>query len=75
MDARAADVHGSAIDSLDAFKVITLNKLRDVRCPVHRQTPRVKFEGGSLRDVRISLSSCCDRLSRLANQAITSDRR
>ena len=59
-------------DGLDAFKARTLGKLRDVRCPVHRQSPDVRFDGRSLRDVRVTVSSCCDRLSRLANKAIAS---
>jgi hypothetical protein len=61
-----------SVDALDAFKARTLGKLRDVYCPVHRRAPRVTFEGRSLRDVRLSVSSCCDLLSRLANKAIAS---
>ena len=59
-----------APDPLQAFKDRTAEKLRDIRCPEHRQTPRLRFSGGSLREVTISLSGCCDKLIGLANQAI-----
>ena len=59
-------------EDVEIFKHRTREKLQNVRCPVHNQPPRLKFEGSSLRDVRVSLSACCDRLSRMANQAIAS---
>jgi hypothetical protein len=65
-------VKTAAPDGVEAFKSATCAKLRDVRCPVHRKPPRVRFEGGSLRDVTVNLSGCCDRLITLANQAIRS---
>jgi hypothetical protein len=59
-------------EDVEAFKLRTRDKLRNLRCPLHHQAPRLKFEGSSLRDVTLSISSCCDRLSRLANIAIAS---
>jgi hypothetical protein len=59
-------------DGIEEFKARTLHKLRDVRCPVHRQPPRLRFEGATLRDVRISMSGCCHRLIQMANKAIAS---
>ena len=59
-------------DAIDEFKARTLDKLRDLRCPVHRQPPRVRFDGLTLRDVRISMSACCPRLIQMANKAIAS---
>jgi hypothetical protein len=56
--------------SVDEFKQRTESKLRDVVCPVHRQTPRLKFTGGSLKDVNIQMSACCRRLIELANRRI-----
>jgi hypothetical protein len=69
---RALDNTPGAADKVETFKRRTREKLQDVRCPVHHQPPRLKFEGSSLRDVRVSLSACCDHLSRMANQAIAS---
>jgi hypothetical protein len=55
---------------VDEFKLRTTRKLDDLRCPVHGQAPRLRFEGSSLRDVAIRMSGCCDRLIALANQRI-----
>jgi hypothetical protein len=59
-------------DSLgvERFKQATEDKLRDVRCPEHHQTPRVRFHGNSLRDITISLSGCCAQLMQIANARI-----
>lgn len=57
-------------DPVEVFKDRTVAKLRDVRCPVHRQPPRVHFSGGSLREMTISLSGCCSTLIHMANKAI-----
>jgi hypothetical protein len=58
--------------AVEEFKTRTLEKLRAVRCPVHRQSPRLRFEGSTLREMRICMSACCDRLSAIANKAIAS---
>lgn len=58
--------------SLEEFKEWTRTKLDSVVCPRHRRPPRLRFEGETLRDVRISLSGCCDRLIEMANKAIAS---
>ncbi len=55
---------------LDRFKEATAGKLAGVRCPVHRQRPRLRFEGETLGEVKIQLSGCCGKLMTLANQAI-----
>jgi hypothetical protein len=41
-----------------------------LRCPVHGQTPRLRFQGATLREVTIQMSGCCDTLLGLANQKI-----
>ena len=56
--------------SIDEFKQNTARKLEAVRCPDHRQPPRVKYTGTTLRDVTIQMSGCCDKLLELANRAI-----
>ena len=56
--------------SVDEFKQRTESKLRDLVCPVHRQPPRLKFIGGSLKDVDIQMSACCRKLIELANRKI-----
>ncbi len=59
-----------AVDPLEEFKELTRLKVRDVVCPVHRQKPRLEFRGGTLREVDISMSGCCNRLLEIANKAI-----
>lgn len=56
--------------SIDEFKKDTARKLETVRCPDHRQPPRLKFHGATLRDVTIQMSGCCSKLLDLANRAI-----
>ena len=53
-----------------AFKQLTQHKLEGVRCPDHRQPPRVQFQGSTLRDISIRMSGCCAKLADLANRAI-----
>lgn len=55
---------------VERFKQTTEEKLRDVRCPEHHQTPRVRFHGSSLREITISLSGCCAQLMEIANARI-----
>jgi hypothetical protein len=59
-----------AAASVDEFKEQTARKLRDVRCPDHRQAPRLKFHGRTLRDMTIQMSGCCGKLLEIANRAI-----
>jgi len=56
--------------SVEEFKKHTARKLETVRCPDHRQPPRLKFNGTTLRDVTIQMSGCCAKLLELANRAI-----
>jgi hypothetical protein len=55
---------------VEEFKERTARKLRDLRCPDHRQGPRLRFHGASLRDISIQMTACCDKLIALANQRI-----
>lgn len=55
---------------VERFKQTTRRKLQGVRCPVHRQPPRVNFHGASLREITISMSGCCERLMEIANTRI-----
>jgi len=55
---------------VEQFKQATREKLRGVRCPEHRQPPRLHFHGDSLREITITLSGCCARLMELANARI-----
>jgi hypothetical protein len=57
---------------VERFKQATREKLRGVRCPDHRQPPRLHFSGNSLRDIAISLSGCCEKLMKAANARIAS---
>lgn len=63
-------VSPGADPGVEAFKTRTRNKLRGLYCPLHHQPPRISFEGRSLRDIRVSMSACCDQLARIANKAI-----
>src|ERR1039458_10748410 len=56
---------------VERFKQATEEKLRDVRCPEHRQAPRLRFQGTSLRDISISISGCCQKVMALANSRIS----
>ena len=56
--------------SVEEFKQSTVRKVEAVRCPDHRQPPRLKFSGTTLRDVTIQMSGCCAKLLELANRAI-----
>jgi hypothetical protein len=56
--------------SVEEFKEQTARKVQDVRCPDHRQAPRLRFHGASLRDITIQMSACCEKLIALANQKI-----
>jgi hypothetical protein len=60
----------TAPDRVQEFKQRTERKLRDVICPDHRQAPRIKFQGATLREVTIQMSGCCAKLIELANRAI-----
>jgi hypothetical protein len=55
---------------VEEFKAQTLQKLENVRCPDHKQPPRLRFHGSTLRDVSIQMSACCEKLAALANQKI-----
>lgn len=55
---------------VEQFKQATEEKLRGVRCPEHRRSPRIRFQGDSLREISISLSGCCPKLMELANARI-----
>jgi hypothetical protein len=56
--------------SVEEFKQTTARKLQAVRCPDHRQPPRLKYSGTTLRDITIQMSGCCAKLLDLANKAI-----
>jgi hypothetical protein len=55
---------------VERFKQSTRDKLRGLRCPEHRQPPRLHFSGATLREITISMSGCCGRLMELANARI-----
>jgi len=55
---------------VDEFKEQTREKLRELRCPDHQQSPRLKFHGSTLRDISIQMSACCHKLAALANEKI-----
>ena len=56
--------------TVEEFKQQTVRKLEHVRCPQHREAPRLKFHGLTLREVSIQMSGCCAQLLELANRAI-----
>ena len=65
--AQAAPEHDAAVRE---FKESTGRKLSAVRCPDHRQAPRLQFHGATLRDITIQMSGCCGKLIGMANKAI-----
>jgi len=60
----------SSREQLEEFRERTAQKIRDLRCPVHGQPPRLRFRGSTLREITIQMSGCCDVLLSLANQRI-----
>jgi hypothetical protein len=60
----------SSRQQLDDFREHTAQKIRDLRCPIHGQPPRLRFQGSTLREITIQMSGCCDALLHLANQRI-----
>jgi hypothetical protein len=63
-------VLAAANHDVEEFKQQTERKISDIRCPDHRQPPRLRFHGASLRDISIQMSGCCEKLIALANQKI-----
>ena len=59
-----------SLEQVEAFRERTAQKVRDLRCPVHGQPPRLRFQGATLRDITIQMSGCCDALLGLANLKI-----
>ena len=55
---------------VDDFKERTARKIQDVRCPDHRQPPKLRFQGTTLQTISIQMSGCCEKLIALANQKI-----
>ena len=37
--------------------------LSDITCPTHQEAPRLKVRGGSVRDLAVSVESCCPALA------------
>ncbi|HEV7365781.1 MAG TPA: hypothetical protein VGN76_08035 [Gemmatimonadales bacterium] len=37
--------------------------LSGITCPTHQETPWLKVSGGSVRDLAVSVESCCPALS------------
>jgi hypothetical protein len=66
----SAATQRDSLEQVEDFRERTARKLRDLRCPLHGQTPRLRFQGATLRDVTIRMSGCCDTLLGLANQKI-----
>jgi hypothetical protein len=60
----------SSLERFEDFRERTARKVRDLRCPIHGQPPRLRFLGSTLLDVTIQMSGCCDTLISLANQKI-----
>jgi hypothetical protein len=55
---------------VEEFKQLTLRKLEDLRCPDHRQPPRLRFQGATIRNISIRMTACCAKLAAMANQKI-----
>jgi hypothetical protein len=64
----------TSLEQVRTFREHTARKVRDLRCPVHGQQPRLRFQGATLREISIQMSGCCDTLLSLANQKIAERR-
>jgi hypothetical protein len=68
------DQLGSAVEDevLAKVKGQMAEKLKNLRCPVHGQSPRLEFEGDSLNNLKIQIHTCCgwmrEEAQRVLNQ-------
>jgi hypothetical protein len=60
----------AAQTAVEQFKRETTRKIQHLRCPIHHQSPRLRFEGATLRDITIRMSGCCESFMALANRRI-----
>ena len=59
-------------DRVREFQQRTLAKVSELKCPIHKESPKVQFNGHDLRDMTITMRGCCNRLLATANKAIAS---
>ena len=68
------DKIGSAVEDavFAKLKEQMTQKLANVRCPDHNQSPRLEFDGDSLKTVKIQIRACCgwarEEAQRVLNQ-------
>lgn len=54
----------------DGIKEMVKNKVRFVVCPDHHQAPRLTFQGIGLKDMKVQVSGCCQKVIDAANEAL-----
>ncbi len=45
-------------------------KMEGLRCPEHDQVPQLEFSGTGLKDLKINIHACCDKMRARAAQAL-----
>jgi hypothetical protein len=69
-----SDTVGSAVEDAIMAKIKgqLTEKLAAVRCPEHGQSPKLEFEGDSIKNLKIQIRACCgwarEEAQRILNQ-------
>jgi hypothetical protein len=69
-----SDNVGSAVEDAIMAKIKgqLTEKLTAVRCPEHGQSPKLEFEGDSIKNLKIQIRACCgwarEEAQRILNQ-------
>jgi hypothetical protein len=66
---KAMDAFGASI--MQAVGEEVAGQLRDVRCPEHRQPPRVTVVGQSTDQMDIKIEGCCERVVTAAERVLS----
>jgi hypothetical protein len=45
-------------------------KMEGLRCPEHDQVPQLEISGTGLKDLKINIRACCDKMRRQAARAL-----
>jgi hypothetical protein len=70
----STDNAGSAVEDaiMAKIKEQLTEKLAAVRCPDHGQSPKLEFEGDSIKNLKIQIKACCgwarEEAQRVLNQ-------
>lgn len=55
---------------MDQIREQMQKKMEGLRCPEHDQVPQLEFSGTGLKDMKINIHACCDKMRARAAQAL-----